>query len=321
MKQSFILKTIACSLFFMANLAFANEWYQVEVIVFEHPLDETQPSELWATHPGEPNWQKSRLLMDKNSASQLVVSNEADYADYEVRKAEYDIKKAEYDAAVQAEKEKPPIPDNAYYEENGYYYDDDDDIIGPITDYQARHAVLPEPPSPPEAPNITVDSNGMLGSEIAFTELSPSQFTLTGVLNKLNAQGGYRVMAHTAWRQPALSNNQTEAVRIFGGNILGQDTNGPTYEFEGLVTFKKSRYLHVEADLVLREKTSGGGYGNYASPQELGLLDYDRGARYKAPSYTRFRLTQSQRVRSNKLYYYDHPLMGMIVKVSPYEPK
>jgi hypothetical protein len=169
---------------------------------------------------------------------------------------------------------------------------------------------LPAQPQPVAAP---------AGPEpLAYVALPTSQFTMQSVAAKLSKKDAYRILSHSAWRQPATSNKGSESVRIFGGRLLDKDDpSNPHYEFDGLVTLKATRYLHLDVDAVLREPTSGSG-GKYDSPADLGLLENSNNSQDRAAVYQVYRLMQSQRVRSNKLYYFDHPLMGVIVKISPY---
>jgi hypothetical protein len=153
---------------------------------------------------------------------------------------------------------------------------------------------------------------------LAYVALPTSQFTMQSVAAKLSKKDAYRVLSHSAWRQPATSNKGSESVRIFGGRLLDKDDpSNPHYEFDGLVTLKSTRYLHLDVDAILREQTSSSG-GKYDSPADLGLLESSNNGRDRTAVYQIYRLMQSQRVRSNKLYYFDHPLMGVIVKISPY---
>lgn len=146
---------------------------------------------------------------------------------------------------------------------------------------------------------------------LPYVALPSSQFTLQSVAAKLSRKDAYRLLSHSAWRQPATSKKGSESVRIFGGEPLDSpDPSNPRFEFDGLVTLKATKYLHVDVDAVLRESSSGSA--------DYGMIDSAGEERSPLAGNQVFRLTQSQRVRSNKLYYFDHPLMGVIVKVSPY---
>jgi hypothetical protein len=101
---------------------------------------------------------------------------------------------------------------------------------------------------------------------------------------RLSRSGRYRSLVHLGWRQRALSRNQALPVSIGGSNS----------EVRGTVRLYLSRFLHLETHLL------------YSSPNALGG--------------TPFELVESRRMRSGELHYFDHPVFGMIVRITPYQP-
>ena len=101
---------------------------------------------------------------------------------------------------------------------------------------------------------------------------------------RLSRSGRYRSLVHLGWRQRALNQNQALPVSIGGGNS----------EVRGTVRLYLSRFLHLETHLL------------YSSPDALGG--------------TPFELIESRRMRSGELHYFDHPVFGMLVRVTPYQP-
>ena len=78
-----------------------------------------------------------------------------------------------------------------------------------------------------------------------------------------------------------------------------------------MVRLYRSRYLHLEADLVYHRPAPPGATqvaGAASTQDELA-----------APVPTLFRMTTSRRMRSRELHYLDHPLFGLIVLVTPFE--
>lgn len=102
--------------------------------------------------------------------------------------------------------------------------------------------------------------------------------------------------------------------------VEGPAVEGPTVE--GIVSLRRGRFLHVAADLLLR-LPPGEGLGEADGP-EAGAAPGEAaadGAAEPAPALPRlFRMRQSHQVPPGKLYYFDHPLFGMLVQVEPYEP-
>ena len=69
---------------------------------------------------------------------------------------------------------------------------------------------------------------------------------LTGAAERLRRQPGYRVLLHTAWRQPTGSRARAPWVRLTDG---GDVTTGPA--LDGMARLSLRRYLHLDLDLVL----------------------------------------------------------------------
>lgn len=84
------------------------------------------------------------------------------------------------------------------------------------------------------------------------------------------------------------------------------------YELEGSITVSLARYLHLNADLVLRKPrpvgaTQAGFYNTRdSSVQDSRILENHR-------------LQERRRMRSATLHYLDNPQFSMLVIISPYE--
>jgi hypothetical protein len=114
---------------------------------------------------------------------------------------------------------------------------------------------------------------------------------------------------------------------------------------EGTLRLILSRYLHIEADLLYREPLdeqavaeaqpvdSGAmPFGNDAAAtegtpktppaqqQDLFMIAEQASSIEQQPLYRVYRMQQSRRMRSGELHYLDHPVFGLAVRVTPYEP-
>ena len=83
---------------------------------------------------------------------------------------------------------------------------------------------------------------------------------------------------------------------------------------DGTLQIRSSLYLHVDLDFVLFRKPSIDD-AEVREQLEAGLITN----RINIPA-DYVRLTESRRIKLNELHYYDHPLFGVIVQVSRYEP-
>lgn len=154
------------------------------------------------------------------------------------------------------------------------------DPNAPSTEYWPEDPGLPSTES---AINLSEASLFNPGFELQ----NPKEHEMTGIAAVLSQSGRYRVLLHMSWKQPALSEREARPVHIrsaphsSGGVII-----------DGTVKLHRARYLHLSADLILFP--------------EFDLSNL-------------FRLYQSRRMRSNELHYFDHPVFGVLSKVTPVE--
>ncbi|MCK5874471.1 MAG: hypothetical protein KAG82_07265 [Alcanivoracaceae bacterium] len=155
---------------------------------------------------------------------------------------------------------------------------------------------------------------------------------LTNTKEQMN-RAGDRILLHQAWRQPVRERAHAFAVLIEGGNVLpapmviaepdddanaaapdsavldsrGQITSLPKLETEeegitaveirelqGALRFHLSRYLHLEPLLW---------YGSDTDSNQRVWVKID----------------QNRRMRSEELHYLDHPLFGLLVRITPWK--
>ena len=132
---------------------------------------------------------------------------------------------------------------------------------------------------------------------IAFKPIDDDDRRLAGVARRLRG-GGYETLLATAWRQPSFGVSRARRVylsdrdpAITGVLPVSEDGTLATARVpnvEGTVSIKVSRLLHVEID----------------------MLYYRDG--------TPVRLSETRKVKLRETHYFDHPLFGVVVQVSPY---
>jgi hypothetical protein len=128
-------------------------------------------------------------------------------------------------------------------------------------------------------------------------ELSRDQRSLQAIADSLQRSGAYDVLVHTAWRQAGLDRTLAQPYRV----PHGLERAG--YQLEGTIRLVRERFLHLDIDLVLSKPQVA-----YA-PGQAG-----------APSDTVYELRETRRVRGGERHYFDHPNLGVIAMVVPYEP-
>jgi hypothetical protein len=159
-----------------------------------------------------------------------------------------------------------------------------------------------------------------------FHALPDSELALATARSILEDSGRYEVITDVAWRQPSLNEQSAKGVRIHGGleytlpsaastqtGLVNSDLfNDPQVsskleQLDGTVTVVPGRYLDVTTDFVLRQPIA---------TQALGMNRPGR-----AYELYQFRIKHERRMQSNELYYLDHPLLGILVQITPMEER
>jgi hypothetical protein len=105
------------------------------------------------------------------------------------------------------------------------------------------------------------------------------------ITSLLNQDGHYRVLAHQHWKQTIDARTVARPVRVAAVNPA---------ELEGTIRFFMSRHLHLDVNLLFREVTTGSGDIVY-------------------------RLSEQRKLKSQETHYFDHPKLGVLVRVTPLE--
>lgn len=182
--------------------------------------------------------------------------------------------------------------------------------------------------------------------------LPANERKLTRQANTLERQGGYQVLFHQSWRQPVNSSTRNApAIIIQGGSQYGQYN-----ELEGSISFSLPQLLQVNTRLWLTrfEPNYGQEPGEWPAlpkspsrlraelmadtspsitPSLFGDTASDNswfnsnttlttGSAEQAEPWLPQRiilLEEERRLRPGELHYIDHPLLGVIVQITPYE--
>jgi hypothetical protein len=205
------------------------------------------------------------------------------------------------------------------------------------------------PPVNTEAALKTVSFNkGDVYGNGAHVLLDKDFFQLTSIAKRINSSSKYDVVLHLAWRQPTFDEDQSLPVFVFNGMterdpapepianpgfsqgydfyVNGMDVGPQYYWLSGTLKLSVSRYLHLESDLHMKLRTTkqevieqspapeAGGFGSF-----FGIAKEPTPIMIERPVLQDYRLYETRRMRSKEIHYFDHPLMGIVVKVTPYE--
>ena len=134
------------------------------------------------------------------------------------------------------------------------------------------------------------------GNATAFTKLDLEEMELSDIISSLESSDDYKTLLFSSWRQPGYGVKNPKRVYLseVASKFRDEDIDPEIQELgmlvvEGLVGIKVSKLLHVELDFIY----------------------YHRG--------TPVRLKERRKVRLRETHYFDHPLFGLVVRISPYE--
>ncbi len=273
------------------NQVQGNPWYQVEVVVFKHT--DAADTEVWPDDPGAPD-----------------ISHVAELS-----------------------------PTSA----------------SPVIDQEASTLFAGSDQDQAFIAFLTGDYTQTNSTPMAFRLLPDNEDQLANVITRLNNAGDYQVLYHAAWRQPAydpdksipvhvhydplgvqtrmLSTVDEELARQSMDQTQGdgaaapapapapppeqmppamnsEDSTGqpaPSWLLNGVIGLTQSRYLHMDVDLVYQVNT----------PVDQSQQESIIGDTVMTQTY---RLQQSRRIRSDKLFYFDHPRFGVLARITPFTP-
>lgn len=272
---------IAATSFFATAQADDDSRYEIEVIVFER-LD-TVSSEVW---PGKLSLQyppQVMRLIDPN-AEQAVTDETA------VTDSEFESTPAADDSTVEA------------------------------TEPQSDTETAAEEPA-------------------LFTQMPEQSRQLNAIATAISRQNNQRLLFHQRWLQPLQDRQQATALLMRAGESFDRH-----YELEGTIKLAVERYLHISTDLWLsrfapRDNNDLSPWPLLPeAPKAINNVDEPMTSTAAAQSFWLFDnplqawvnnqyqvertvvMRQSRRMRSGELHYLDHPWLGVIVRVDPYQP-
>ncbi|MBE9540150.1 MAG: hypothetical protein IMF06_13780 [Proteobacteria bacterium] len=291
-----------------------ERWYQIELFVFTHESANAQTSETWEPtpeliYPPQYRFLVDPALVEKNLAM-FDASSEMDDRGHQTLTV---IPPPEEEETVE-----PPQSAEAELE--------------PLLEASEPEEMLPVTPTP-------------------FTFLAKSELEFRGKAAYMQRTGRYRILFHETWVQPILAEGDTLPIVI---DRSGDTETWP--QLQGSVKLYLSRYLHLETNLWLNTAGAylPPGWRMPAAPlgpksltiiyppepeveEDLQEAPIDTGfftgtstdsevdaeleqLEPTGPIYPwrhAIALQQKRKMRSTEVHYIDHPMLGVVVKVSP----
>ncbi len=157
-----------------------------------------------------------------------------------------------------------------------------------------------------------------------YVQLPTSQSDFQGTNRALERTSANRLLYHGLWRQPVLGEDDATSLLVEGG----LDYNG-RHELGGSITIRfndNADRVVIDANLWLTEFTAverdNFDWQLPGLPEQLAADNSTVQASPTGPVYfinRIYQMRQSRDMRSNEFHYLDHPALGLVVIVRPYD--
>ena len=152
------------------------------------------------------------------------------------------------------------------------------------------------------------------GYMLQYRGANAADAKMQALRTKLQGRGNYKVIDFRAWRAQLASDGTPIYFHVAAGNTTRQFP-----ELEGYIGFQLKRYLHVDANLWWGDYTQPAPVAE-GSPDANGSASPGAADRYDLRRVARAgHIVEQRRLRSGETHYFDHPLFGMLVRISPWQ--
>lgn len=311
-----------------------QQWYQIEVLIFAYQETANNTAELWPKELGL-KYPDRIVELKKTSQNKVLLNNWPDNAEI------IDPEPSTSTAEILPEEIAEPI------------FLADPSLAEPsLPEASLLEPSLSEPPLPepslPEPLLVTL-------KEQPFTLLPQEEHSFSTIKQQLFRQQDLRQLFHGVWRQPIGKRNDSESLLIRGGNQFDNhfELEGSiSFGLERYLHITTNLWLSTFVSNAGRNENpwpvlpkapivSSANNSNIAINEQAQdvfnqtksnlstdmvmasnhvmknpFLDLTH-SQYAVDQTSTMR--QSRRMRSNELHYIDHPLMGLLVRITPYE--
>ena len=173
-------------------------------------------------------------------------------------------------------------------------------------------------------PNVSIDSPDFKLIDFSrddFVQLSPDESDFQQTNRTLEREPGYRLLFHGLWRQAVQQKSNAVPVYIEGGLAYGD-----YHELQGSATIRFNESedrVVIDAQLWLIEfSIIRNSELDWPLPEIPETLKPQNSATSSALTYYAnkvYSMNQSREMRSNEFHYLDHPALGIIILVKPYD--
>ena len=282
-----------------------TDWYQVEFIVFKNLDGNARQQEQWPTQ------KQLTLTKDTQSLNELL--------NIPLPRALQLAKEADELTRFRLEQElsKPLLPTAQSALTDKDAIDMTTILIDPTTiaqepiDENAIQAAFDE------EKQLLIQNK--LASMATFIPATAEQLVLKHQAKQLKYNRKYKVIYHGAWQQKLSDGQPMTSYRLAvetDGNLL-----------DGTINIIRKRFLHVATDFWMHEiAIDTAGIDSVLKQEKIQPFDNKHALTVEtdntnvetieAIEYAR--LYKRERMKSNDLHYIDHPLMGMLIQITPF---
>jgi hypothetical protein len=154
-----------------------------------------------------------------------------------------------------------------------------------------------------------------------FVQLPSSASDFQQTNRTLERSGDHRLLFHGLWRQAVVQPNQSQPVYIEGGLAYGDQ-----HELQGSLTIRfndNEDRVVIDSNLWLTEFSIVENTENqWTLPSIPDVAENSQSSTNSDLRYNPimvYQMQQSREMRSTEFHYLDHPAMGIIILVEPYE--
>ena len=301
-----------------------DRWFRVELLIFSQGAAGAKNSETWDPSPTLAYPTKSRFLFNPEKAANNLSEHQAISDPLSPATATSSIDPLGHQTITLSlleeatEESAPELPDTT----------------GSAAALLESELEISEPPTTPSP----------------FTVLPRSELEFQGKAAYMARTGRYKTLFHQSWLQTVATKEKAIPIIV---DHSGDDESWPL--LQGSVTLYLSRYLHLETNLwlntpgsylpaqwrmpaaplgpksliIIQPPVEESSYDNPLLPidtqaltaiteltatEELDLMEPQQ---LLSPWRHAVVLRQERRMRSTEVHYIDHPLLGVVVKISP----
>lgn len=167
-----------------------------------------------------------------------------------------------------------------------------------------------------------------------YSKLSASQMKLEGVYNRLKTSPNIRPLLHFGWRQPLMDKADTPWLHY---SLSDEAESEGLEEFEGVIRFSRNQGLLIEHKVIgfkpmripeefRTSAQQNSSFDNADDDSDAILVSGEPLSEqvivdHQMPDQLHgyFVLSESRKVKLDELHYFDHPNMGILLKVTPHE--